>query len=455
MNSKIFKLVRIRFLLVLVCFFCSEVMAQATQQQQLSPEQQVRVMVKDALIERVIGISQVSSLSSSIEDFLPDFQLASFLQGGDTFGGSDQVVIDLAQLLYSDQVKSNNIKLKAVFNRNPDLSPDVATFFGDDQSGMLSEQIGETDDYEVSFSYSYVNDRFGRNYSAYLGDFSDLSLNLLNLENTHSKAKKDLTAYLIKMSLQERKCEQLLDRNADPICKGFEFDEVEVERRLQAELDTLATLSLQTGVNRFSDLVSNQPQLILSGKYRIRDELVGQDEFSVQLKYEHGFANLNRYKKFRCQDLDENQVLGLYEILNFACYINNERTHAALDAGDRVFASIEYISVDDQNLSFNEQAFFKRGGDKLIATLGYGRSLTKGIFRNARVDVSVNWEEFLGDTEGEDRAVASLIYTKKLGKNISLPITLQIANKSEFLADDTSQFGGHIGIKYDFSEINL
>lgn len=454
----------LKILLLLVAFlvpsklFASENGIQPIDKNQLISVEDFRKTVKNILVDRVVGSSQVSSLASSVEDFLPDFQLASLLQGGDAFGGSDQVVFDLAQLLYSDIVKSNNIKLKAVFNRNSNLSPDAADFFGDEVGSMLSNQIGGTDDYEISFSYNYVNDQYGRNFNAYSKQFRKFSLDLISLEQTISAIETEGRSKIIELTSkyadEEARCNALADRSSDTLCLVNSLDVVQIEEEFTKEIAFLNRLSLEVGLNRFSDLVSNQPQIILSGKYRKRDPLVGQDEYSVQLKYEHGFANLNRFSAFSCPDIDGGN--SSYEaILNFACYVNNKKTKSALDSSDRVFASIEYINVDDQNLSFNNQDFFKQGGDKIIASIGYGRDIHKGIFRNARIDISANWEEFIGDAEGQDRAIASLIYTKRLGKNISLPITFQIANKSEFLADDARQFGGHIGIKYDFSELKL
>ena len=47
------------------------------------------------------------------------------------------------------------------------------------------------------------------------------------------------------------------------------------------------------------NLVNNQPQFIFSAKARLKDEVVGPDEYSAKLIYEFGGVNVNTYTRYR------------------------------------------------------------------------------------------------------------------------------------------------------------
>jgi len=56
----------------------------------------------------------------------------------------------------------------------------------------------------------------------------------------------------------------------------------------------------------------------------------------------------------------------------------------------------------------------------------------------------------MGNSEGVDRIVGSATLTYRVDEKLSIPFTIEYANRSEFLSDDTNTISANLGFKYDF-----
>lgn len=408
----------------------------------------------ERLIEYVTGLNASDSLSSSIENFLPDFQLANLLRGGDVFGDKDEVVIDFSFLLGREGGDHNN-KIKAIVNRNAEVSKDILTAFAIQDSARFGN-LGALDDIEYSFSYSLNNQYFGRSPAAHSDTFQRLVSSEVNLSHItkienefHSKALKllsdfndvgisgvgfSINNFNLTLLSPERKSE-------------FKVRFLEIKNESLALERLFIKGLIKPQLANFSQLVSNQPQLIFSGSYRDRNELVGPDEVSLSVKYERGLTNINSLRRNICSSKTCEINLESYKE-----QFNSKKFNNNLNAANRVYLGLEYSDIDDHEFVRAASRYFKKGGAKITGKAGYARNITLADNGTplARVDVGLSYEEFLKNAEGNDRLIATIAYTRKLSENVSLPITLEYANKSAFLSDEGKQFGGNIGIKWDF-----
>jgi len=403
---------------------------------------------KQKLIQKLVGVNSVQNFAGTVENFLPNFQLATVLSEGDLSNTADQVALDLSFILQKAKSSDNDAKLKVLINRRSDISEDLAKTFDEATKAAFSDDVGSLDDISVSFFYNITSQRFGRAPGKHLNRFTKYVEALDGLPT------------IIKLRNELANISNGFDNAQAPGSEGpilgsssaIENDLISVRTKLTAELDRQLTLN---GLNQFYKLVSNQPQLNFGFEYKSRDPLVGADEFEGKLNYEMGFTNinsLNRHLKTlgACAESERGCSYQKY-----GSYMNSERVRRGLISNKRLSFSLAYSDISDHVFEHKHISFKKKGGGKLTAKLSYGRSLItlQDTEPTWRVDLALSVEEYVSDTEGNDRYIGNLSFTKKLANGLSLPISFQYANKSEFLSDDNNQVSGHFGLKYDFKSL--
>lgn len=422
----------------------------------------VKAEEKQKLIEYLTGLSGVQNVTSTIENFLPDFQLASLLNEGDAFAGKDQIQVDFSFLLNGTVGDDNNAKLRAVINRNAELSKDLTATFGAEVLAPFADDIGTFDDVQYSFSYNITNKKYGRSTQPHRERFRALVEQVRHAQSVQAvqKSTRDL---ILKLGTDQRWDKYNLSGSLtdDQILNQFSGSEEDraafIRLRKQIfEANKISQVALSTAVtsaklNRFYELVANQPQLQLALDYRSRDPLVGADEFSFKVNYEVGFTNINSLRKEIAKNCAESASQSC-QFRIYQSYMTQEERLAGLKSGSRLSFGLKYSDVSDHRYELANTPFLKKGGSKLEGSVAYGRTLVRNLDLEPvmRVDAGIKFEEYLNDTEGNDRFVANVTFTRKLKNGMSIPFGIEYANKTEFLSDDSKQFGGHIGFKYDF-----
>lgn len=191
-------------------------------------------------------------------------------------------------------------------------------------------------------------------------------------------------------------------------------------------------------------LVENQPQLTADVTYRDRGTLAGADEWAGSLELYWGRVNLNSTAGGCAASSD--------------CFLERLRNLKAGDLNNGKFVlTVSYRRVEPFTLSAlpgdpvdgftpidigRSQRFSARGQ--------YGGDLTAGDpSKRARLDVALEIER-TRDNEllTDNRSIVSATLSVPLNDQITLPLTLTYANKSEYLDDPREQFGVHFGLTY-------
>ncbi|HTE40212.1 MAG TPA: hypothetical protein VK629_05250, partial [Steroidobacteraceae bacterium] len=144
-------------------------------------------------------------LGTTTRNFLPLLAFSGLLSDADGNNSDSLYAIDL-NFLIPGLANDNNAQLKAILNTDPRLfgptkeALDIAT--GDAvRSDALQGRLSASDDYTIAFTYSLINDKFGRSFEQYRYRFS----NLFEAAITSVQSPTDPETALLKMGplLQE------------------------------------------------------------------------------------------------------------------------------------------------------------------------------------------------------------------------------------------------------------
>lgn len=235
------------------------------------------------------------------------------------------------------------------------------------------------------------------------------------------------------------------------------------------------------GLNVFSQLVSNQPQLHFGAKWRTREDVLGGDEGTLNLTYEWSLLNLNRVLGKECRrNMRTLTNAGKTCLERYRDQVRENKDN--LTAGTRFSAKFEYVdtkgaTVDLAALGIEQpdtpmdtdsmMGAAMGGGDpaplmveiksetKLVGTVGYSRLFGQGEGSAlARLDFQASLENVDSDDpmREKDRLVASLTVTRKWG-NVSVPFGIVWANHGEYLTDVDEKLSTHIGIKFNLDSL--
>jgi len=418
------------------------------------------------------GTSSLNDFGGLIDTFVPGIEISGLAGDGD-----EPLSFARSFSLGNANTDEPNTKVQLILHRGAELSSDLTEMLTSEQSNQLNSTLNEGDDVEVKLSYNFQTSYFGKSASSHTEIFDSFwneidkrrdnsgaenrtrrfSDNLyLALENSIESAQ--LTKKIKKEAFEKANSmfEQLSHASKHFECRSLEAHVsgyVKDSQKLEAVYSQcLAFIEASKDLNKINTnitselspyalgrLLSSQPELQLSGSYRTRDEKVGSDELSIKLSYKFGSNSLN---KSGCKDGVSNECLN-----------NLKRfTSKGYNPGEFSLA-LEYSDIDDQTFLTDDIDFFKKGGEKLTGSLGYGKIVSRDSAQKerARFDISLQFEEFLGNTEGVDRVIATGVYTFRVTDKFSIPITLQYANRSEFIDEDSDQLSANVGFKYDLN----
>ena len=211
------------------------------------------------------------------------------------------------------------------------------------------------------------------------------------------------------------------------------------------------------GMRDFAKLLSNQPQLHAAVRRNVRDSVVGADSTTAEFTYELGFVNLNSFDQEAgavCSGADDqNPDFAVVRACGVAIrdYVNRDDIRARLEHGDRLALSLAYTKVEDLSFTLPGSTFqFDAGGSSIVTfSVAYGRlfGLTSGM-ADTRIDLEAKYEDASDDDTRNDRVIASLTVTKKVG-NLSIPFSLVYSNRSEFVGESDAKLGAHIGVVFN------
>lgn len=419
---------------------------------------------------------------------------------GTRVGGAGSVITDLIPLLTVTGLLSNvgedddtgvisaninlpvfsglgrDFQLRGTVDTSPELFGPLREALREDGRNARVEELlqglDDVDDFSLQATYNRTSQRFGRAFEQHRELFDTLFDGVLQ----QAGIERDAMSNALLFQLQERLLAALPESDAPLAARAGELspeERVTVEQAIVAAIreDARQQLLLERAYrsNRLPDfyrLLNNQPQLTVTATYRGRDELVGQDELGLEVGYEVGFANLDRFEERagegcarvrrapdpRGQDSpgrDSRDPESLADCLDaFAGYVDD---HAGtLENGDRLSLSVSYRRVGSYALDLPDDGvgLALPASDVWRVGLGYGRYLDPGATDDGRIDMTIDYENATGDTRNE-RFIASVTWTTKIG-GLSVPLGIVYANRGELLGDVDAELGAHLGVKFDF-----
>lgn len=405
--------------------------------------------------------SFASDLSSSIKNFLPLF--GAFVESQTLSEDGNTLTLDL-NLPFPNLGRGRTFQTQAVF-RKPVVFEQLKSAFPETvrtaRTDSLTKKLDDLDDSSLVLSYNMATARMGRSFEPHRDLHSALFLAVAD------KVPSGLEEALLELG-------KLAQNNPDVFPEtsvGVKFGSIPAEKGLRDLAKSLVERSAHalsehrsaleeranaSGLDLFSDLVNNQPQLYVSAAYRSRRDLVGPDEETAKLSYEKGFYNINTLRGKlgeSCVDAAKSGSAILPECLaTYSDWIKNNRSR--IKAGERLSLSVDYSRDDAYSLQQLADHVDLRlpASHKLTASFAYGRYLMfLSEAQNARLDISAKYEDFTNDATKRDRGVGSITLTRKISETMSLPIGLVYANHGRFLGDVDQKLSAHFGLKFKLS----
>jgi hypothetical protein len=440
----------------------SDTMTQCFDRYRMLPDEYVK-QEEVALQEQPTGVdTSGANLTTGTKDFSPLMALAALLGQG-TSGGSGTLVFDHNfHLPTFDKLNdSNNAQLKAVLNTQPTISGALRAKLHektlDDQIPRIEQKIGELDDFTVQLTYNFTNNSTGRGFEQYKKNYK----NLCNVAYADWKKQADKWIDATRETLGES------FKQAPPDSE-VSFDKMVPAMAAQAlvltEAQARQLASTNPQVKRDAALASyymlldNQPQFHLTAERKFRDPLVGPDELMVDVTYEWSRVNLNAATK-KC---DGNW--GTEECLDaYTAYVNGEEKgkgeeemRKEMEQGDRLSFTGEYVDIggDSIDAGLSELGtLVLEPVHKLTLKLDWSRKLSFGEGDPVKMDLAASYEDVSDDPHRQDRGVASLTLTCRVG-NMEIPFGIVYANHGEFLGDVDARLSAHIGLNFKMPDGN-
>jgi hypothetical protein len=217
-----------------------------------------------------------------------------------------------------------------------------------------------------------------------------------------------------------------------------------------AELEIATTREEQaffqkSGIEHLASLIDNQPQLAASGSYHNLGRYGGPDEKAATLELQFGRDNINRL----IQDCGASTDCIQKKLQAFsATGISTDKFVLTASYKERDKFSLTDLGLDSPVTGFTPVDLGK--SSELQAKLQYGRQLAMRVgTRAARFDGSFEGLRTRGDDiRQQNRWVGTATLTIPFGEQMSLPLSLNYANKPEFLVDQKERFGVHFGLSW-------
>jgi hypothetical protein len=348
----------------------------------------------------------------------------------------------------------HQLSLQTVLRESAVFDPLVQALPADireERRGSLGEGLDQDfGDVEASLTWTLENERFGRDYREHSTVISSLYAQLVTRAagasgTGASQAFLQLLSRFPNIPLENRPVGEIRSQNPEQ-ASLFERALVEAVTEISQRQLTLVGLTDRTGFFHLADLINNQPQIHVTAAYHSRDDLVGQDEWSIDGTFEMSFHNFNRWEK----------SCGLKADIDcLEKYINENRN--ALKFSPRLTFSAEFgrLSAYDFALPADDFVFHLDEIETRIATLTYGQylSLDKEGNQDTRLDLEAKYEDVTGDPLRNQRFVSTLTLTQRLPNNTSAAVTLVYADKPKYLGEVDEELSARVGLRFKIDPI--
>lgn len=166
----------------------------------------------------------------------------------------------------------------------------------------LEEQVEDFDDVEAKVSINFEGALGGRRIGRSFGLYADLTEKVFTRLAPRPVAgpTSDLTLLFKELSGGDPDSLLAADGNVGQARKDHPAEAKKLEEAVIASAtnewdnaEAFQNTLRDGGYFRLADLIHNQPQIHVTGRYREREDLVGPSEWGLEATYEQGFGNVN------------------------------------------------------------------------------------------------------------------------------------------------------------------
>ena len=407
-----------------------------------------------------------TTLQSTTKSFLPLLALSGLLGKGGVVENQGDIIVDLNFLLPGG-LGGKNSQLQAVAKTEPVLVGAVREALPEvsraELSGQLEDLISAGDDLVVSFAYNMQGLNRGRNFELYRARYQALVEPFVTaLVNQQAKADTAIVEALSEVActgatdLDEVTFDQVGKTCGPGPALAAKAQVAKAALAFYAPLGALRENLTAAGLDRFAELVANQPQLHVSVKRSERDPLVGANTTAGKLTYEWARVNLAAAMREDCHRRLESVATADPDFVEECTrqYNRYVTTHdAAIATGERFSLSLEYESIEPLVVPLSTLLPASGLTDlrfpsskKRIAALGWSRNFAGLENEPTRLDLVARYEDVTDDPARQDRLVATATFNLKVA-GMDVPLGIVYANHGEYLGEVDRQLSAHLGIK--------
>lgn len=406
------------------------------------------------MAKEATGVPTVDSfLGNSTRDFLSVF--AAGLQTANLSEEQDALTLDWN--LRVNELGNDPVKLQAVI-RKPVLWKNFTDHLAAEvDRSKLEDKLEDFDDLTLSVGYEPEDQKRGRNLAQHLKLFDAIHTNMASDAATRVELEASNELGKILQPIEELKGKD------NPT-----FMDVPADQREKVRQATIAAANAivasraafdkefaELGLNRFSDLLNNQPQIYFSASRRERSSLVGPRETNIKATYEMGFVNINTFRKEAGDECSKGDDAACATF--FSEYVRRPAIIAGLDAANRFAFSFEYSDSEDYTISdvLVPTPFDVKGSRVTNGSIVYGRMMhrDRANGRDGRVDLSVTYADVRGDADKDNRFIASAVYTQKINDTMSFPIGVVWSNRDAHVPDSDRRLSAHFGLIFKMPKV--
>jgi hypothetical protein len=420
-----------------------------------------------ALAEAQTGTnSGGSATAATFNDLSPLFEALGLLSEGDQDGG--KLALNLNFLLPVQDVENRNSQLKLLINTQPTPFETLVESFDESireaRRKELQKDIPALADAQLSFTWSLVNRRFGRDFRMLRPIVSPL----IDGAVARGRASVRQANVNLPQELQSRFGISLLDartKSIDELARDDDAGKAEAKKKAlvqvavaaaQTRLDTFQAIGNElnrTGLDQLAALVEQNPQLLFSLNHDIRDELVGPEKASATITWEMSRRNLSAFLHGVGKSCSTPEVSDAASGAYASCMsalrqyvgdgginLKNQWRFKLAASYKRVKGAHYSYPADGIDLTLPET-------DRWEVAVGAGRPIASKTGTD-RLDFELSYDSNIDDdTSNKERLKASLTYTRQLG-DMDLPFSIVYANKNEYLGQVDHQISMNVGLKF-------
>lgn len=414
------------------------------------------VQAKAPVIEETVAAATTSEGAGEEEggkrDYLAKFFAALGL--GTVEDKADSLILNF-NTDFIDVGPNSKVALRSVI-REPKLSERIVKALPEANRANLKSALEETlddfDDVAVEMSWTRGGEGWGR-AEAGLADRL-LAEASAKAEQANEERQEEFLQLLRDENLDLDSTFAALNDRSTALATQVAGSIENFAQSLAAEQQAIAS-DLQTQIPFFARLVDNQPQLNLSASFRSRGELVGPEELSAKLTWEHGLVNANSFRRWS----RSSSCLGLA-----ACLSDYETAVGRSGKAEpRLTLALEYARVEEFDFQrpTDAVAIHLDSTNKTIGSLTYSRYFgrTPPQRSGERVadqrifcEIRAKYEDVSEDPDRQNRFVASAAFSRRISADLTGGLTFVYANKPEFRGDVDKELSARLGVKFSVDE---